>query len=254
MTLTLDIGNTAIKGGLFAGEHLARTFRCETDTAPPTLLAFLRDHLDGSGVERVGVVSVVPPATERLLEAIEAATGRRASVISAATPLPFAVGYGTPETLGSDRVAAVAGAWTRYPDAGRGGTRPLVVVDAGTAVTVEVLADGCYLGGAIAAGPDLTRRALARGTAQVPEVEPELPASPIGRSTCEAVQAGVMLPFLDGVQGLLRRTAGALGEAPFVVVTGGWGGWLAARIPEIDRVEPELVLHGVRALVVAEVP
>ncbi|MDX1532136.1 MAG: type III pantothenate kinase, partial [Rhodothermales bacterium] len=102
--------------------------------------------------------------------------------------------------------------------------------------------------GAIGPGPDLLRRALARGTAQLPEVGAELPPSPIGRSTVEAVQVGVMVPFLDGVRGLLVRTAAVLDAEPFVVATGGWGGWLAERIDGIDRVEPDLVLHGVRVL------
>src|SRR5690606_2623443 len=127
--------------------------------------------------------------------------------------------------------------------------RPLVVVDAGTAVTVEVVsADDVFLGGTIGAGPDLVRRALAGGTAQPPDVAPGLPPRAIGRSTREAIQSGLLFPFLDGVRGLLTRIADELGTEPYAVATGGWGTLLAEHVPAIVHAEPHLVLHGVRAL------
>jgi type III pantothenate kinase len=63
------------------------------------------------------------------------------------------------------------------------------------------------------------------------------------------MQAGLGVLYLDGVRGLLARTAAALGTRPFVVATGGWAGWLAERLETIDAVEPHLVLDGVRLLV-----
>jgi type III pantothenate kinase len=249
VVLALDIGNTAIKGGLFEGVDLRRTFRLETDPAAsvPAYRHALRHHLDGVDVERVGVASVVPPVAALVTEAVRAETMRLPLAVSHHLPLPFEMGYETPETLGTDRIAAAAGAWALYRDDAP--ERPLVVVDAGTAVTLEVVsADGVFLGGTIGAGPDLVRRALAGGTAQLPEVDARLPRRAIGRSTKEALQAGLMWPFLDGVRGLLARTTDELGAAPLVVATGGWSELLAAHVEAVDHVEPDLVLHGVRAL------
>lgn len=249
MVLALDIGNTAIKGGLFDGTDLRRTFRLATDPAAsvPAYRHALRHRLDGAEVEHVGIVSVVPTVGALVTEAARAETMQLPLVVSHRSPLPFAMGYETPETLGTDRIAAAAGAWTRYHDGAP--DRPLVVVDAGTAVTLEVVsADGTFLGGTIGAGPDLVRRALARGTAQLPEVDARLPRRAVGRSTKEALQAGLMWPFLDGVRGLLARTADELGADPVVVATGGWSELLAAHVEAVDHVEPDLVLHGVRAL------
>jgi pantothenate kinase type III len=80
-----------------------------------------------------------------------------------------------------------------------------------------------------------------------------VPASPVGRSTAGCIQSGVVHLFLDGVGGLLDRTLAAVdapGQAPpFVVATGGWGGWLAAQLPgRVHAVDPHLVLEGVRLL------
>lgn len=193
------------------------------------------------------MASVVPAVTERLAEAVRAETLRPSLAVGHTLTLPFAMGYETPETLGADRLAAAAGALALYREAQPG--RPLVVVDVGTAVTVEVVsADDVFLGGVIGAGPELARRALADGTAQLPDVAPELPRRAIGRSTREAIQSGLLFPFLDGARGLLARIAGELGAEPFVVATGGWGALLAEHVLAIDHAEPHLVLHGVRAL------
>lgn len=249
LLLTLDIGNTAIKGGLFDGSALARTFRMATDATAsvPAYRHALRHHLDGAEIERVGLVSVVPAVAPLLVEAAQAETMRLPLVVSHRLALPFDMGYETPDTLGTDRIAAAAGAWTLYR--GAAPDRPLVIVDAGTAVTLEVVsADGVFLGGTIGAGPDLVRRALARGTAQLPEVEARLPRRAIGRSTKEALQAGLMWPFLDGVRSLLARAADELGAEPLVIATGGWGALLAEHTEAVDHVAPDLVLHGVRAL------
>ena len=248
MTLALDIGNTAVKGGLFDGRDLVRTFRFATDPAAsvPAYRHALRHHLDGAEVQRTGIASVVPAVTERLAEAVQAETLGLPLVIRHTLTLPFAMGYKTPETLGTDRIALAAGAQACYRARHSG---PLVVVDAGTAVNVEVLsADDVYLGGTIGAGPDLIRRALTGGTAQLPDVKPRLPRRAIGRSTQEALQAGILFPFLDGVRGLLGRIADELDGEPLVVATGGWGALLAEHVPAIDHAEPHLVLHGVQAL------
>ena len=249
MILTLDIGNTAVKGGLFDGPALVRTFRLASDASAsvPAYRHALRHHLGGVDVERVGLASVVPAVAERITEAARAETLHLPLAVAPGLALPFAMGYETPATLGTDRIAAAAGAWTRYH--GETPDRPLVVVDAGTAVTLEVVsADGVFLGGSIGAGPDLVRRALARGTAQLPEIDAVVPRRAVGRSTAEALQAGVMLPFLDGVRGLLARVTAELGAAPLVVATGGWGGLLAEHVEAVDHVEPHLVLHGIRVL------
>jgi type III pantothenate kinase len=242
--LALDAGNSHVKAARWDGAAWSDVLRWPTAAPVPDALAVL-----AHGVDAAGIASVVPAHTDRLARALAALTGRAPTLVSAALPLPFAMAYRTPATLGADRIAAAVAAWH-----GWGGERPVVALDAGTAVTLDVVglgADGpVFLGGAIAPGPDLLRRSLVRDTGQLPDVPFAWPDAVVGGSTAEAIQAGLTVLFADGVAGLLARTADALGAPPVVVATGGWAPWLAERVGGIDVVAPMLVLDGVRALTV----
>ncbi|HIG73414.1 MAG TPA: type III pantothenate kinase [Bacteroidetes bacterium] len=246
--LAVDIGNSAVKVARWDGTWGEVASYKSSVEAPAHVWAPRLAKL-ADGARAGGVCSVVPALTPRLADALAEVTGTPPFVVRTDGPLPFRMGYATPHTLGNDRVAAAAAAWLRF---GTDPARPLIAFDAGTAITVEAIdlaADGpVYRGGAILPGPHTLRQSLARGTAQLPEVEWERPASTIGTSTREAIQAGLTTLVLDGMAGLLRRTAEALSEPPVIVATGGWGGWLARRLPAVDHVAPHLVLDGVRLL------
>ena len=247
--LAIDIGNSAVKVARHDGSVWGdvASFKSSVE-APPEAWAPRLSKL-ASGVTACGVCSVVPALTPTLADALREATGSEPFVLAASGPLPFRMGYATPHTLGHDRVAAAAAAWLLH---GARENRPVVAFDAGTAITVEAVdvdASGpVYLGGAILPGPHTLRRSLARGTAQLPEVEWERPEHAIGRSTAEAIQSGLATLVLDGMAGLLDRTARELSSPPVVVASGGWGGWLARRLPIVDHVSPHLVLDGIRLL------
>lgn len=245
MWLALDIGNSAIKGGFFEGGMLAHTFGIPHEGVLPDEASTMLTRFSISGA---GIASVVPALTEPVRAALVQRANVQAQVIHASMPLPFQMGYRTPDTLGADRLAATAAAFYRFHQSDER-PRAVIVVDAGSAVTYEVLdRNGTYRGGAIAPGPRLLRDALSRGTAQLPAVATEPPIYPIGTSTTEALQSGIIWGFVDAVSGMLRRLEAALGEVPYVVATGGWAPLLAAQVPAIQRVESHLVLHGVYLL------
>ena len=248
--LAVDIGNTSVKVARWAeGEWSAPASYPSSLDAPPEAWAprFAKAGAEAGGAS--GVCSVVPALTGRIAAGLRAATGAEPFEVTEAAPLPFRMGYRTPETLGHDRLAAAAAAWLLF---GREAGRPVVAFDAGTALTVEAVDLGArgpvYRGGAILPGPHTLRRSLARGTAQLPEVAWERPASVIGTSTAEAIQSGLTTLVLDGLAGLLARTAAELSGPPVVVASGGWGGWLARRLDAVDHVAPHLVLDGIRLL------
>ena len=250
MLLALDIGNSAVKAGLFSDETLARVFSVEpppdeTSDAPHWREAFA-SALGDSPVDHVGLVSVVPARTAAVARALEALTGASVTTVGPEMRLPFTLDYDTPDTLGTDRLAAAAAGWVQY---GRPSTRSVLVVDAGTAVNYEVVhRDGIYRGGAIGPGPALMRDALRAGTAQLPDIPLNLPATPTGSSTQAALQSGVLWGLIDSVQGMTRRLAAPLPDAPRLLLTGGWGEALSGHLDAEATHVPHLVLHGVRIL------
>lgn len=241
--LVLDIGNSAVKGALYNGDVMEHTFRASHE--PASLGPVVSSAIDSGPVDRAGFASVVPATSNDVVRMMDDA-GILVTRIRHTMHLPFTLGYRTPETLGTDRLAAAAAAWIRY---GRDDRRGVVALDAGSAFTYEVVdRDGTYRGGTIAPGPGLMQRALNRDTAQLPEVPLVLPNEAIGQSTIEAIQIGIMYGFIESARGLLRRINEALGEEAFVVVTGGWASMLAQNVDLVDAVEPHLVLDGVRML------
>ena len=256
MLLALDIGNSAVKGGLFDDDTLVEVFSVEPTPALSGAEASaawadaLAPHLDGHAVDRIGLVSVVPAATTSVTEALSTLTEAPTTLLRTDMDLPFTLAYETPDTLGVDRLAAAAAGWMQY---GRPNSRSVLVVDTGTAVTYEVIhRDGVYEGGAIGAGPALMRNALQAGTAQLPDVPLTLPTDPVGRSTTSALQSGIMWSLVDSVRGMTDRLAAKLPDAPRLVLTGGWSALLAEHLDRVDVHAPHLVLEGARLLTTTE--
>jgi len=244
MWLLLDIGNSSAKVGLYGEAGIIRITRVSS-AAESELVGDLAAWLDGVRIERSGGVSVVPATNPLWRQTIREACGADLELYDAHSRLSVRLTYRTPDTLGNDRVAAVAAAWSRY---GGSGEQSILIVDAGTAVTYDVvLPDGVWPGGIIAPGPELLRRAMREGTAQLPEVELESPPRWIGTSTREAVSSGIMNGFLAAVEGTLDHLADQERD-PNVVLTGGWGSWLTERIGRKHTLEPDLVLEGVARL------
>ncbi len=252
MWLLIDIGNSASKVGLFdptssidrvPGEVI-RSVRIGHDEHP---VAKLREFIAGEPISRAGAVTVVPAQRVRWAEAVRMTAGVDLRFFDHTSDSPVKLAYETPQTLGHDRIAAAVGGWVRFGEPGRTG---VIVVDAGTAVNIEVVRpDGVYPGGVIAPGVELMRDALGLGTAQLPKVDLELPVSPVGRSTKEALQSGILHTVLDGVRGMVNRITAAEPGDYRVVTTGGWGAWINEQLRVDWALDRNLVLKGISDLI-----
>ena len=157
--------------------------------------------------------------------------------------LPLAIAIAEPNKVGIDRLCGAAAAGlVKAPG------RPAIIVDCGTAATVDMLsADGRFLGGAILPGPALMARALAEGTSKLPEVaalgHAPPPAMP-GRSTHEAIAAGIGWGIQGAIAKLVAESQAALGGNAEVILTGGWRGAVRAALPGAAEL-PDLVLAGI---------
>ncbi len=247
----VDIGNSAVKAGRFRDGELTGTVRIPLREGRIDLDDEFARFLAAGRVDRTAVASVVPSVTQDVVDRLVEASGDAPFRLDASVPLPFSLAYETPVTLGADRLAAAAGAWT-WSARALPMRRVAIAVDAGTAVNMEVVvstSDGpVYLGGVIAPGPELVRRSLRVGTAQLPEVPLEWPDRIVGSSTRSALQAGILPGFVHAVDGIVQQIEQELGHRAAVVVTGGWGSLLARQLPRIDHSDPDLVLRGIREI------
>lgn len=190
----------------------------------------------------VGVVSVVPWAESTWIRACKDESTPVPLFLNAlAAKTLLAVKYHPVASLGADRVCTALGAICRAP------RRDRIVVDAGTAVTIDAITrDNTFQGGFIFPGPNLTRKALSSGTALLPASEWKNDGLPIGRATQECINQGVLNMFTGGV----IRCIGSLKEElhlkdPVIFVTGGAAEALRLLKDQGEIVmEPDLVFLG----------
>jgi type III pantothenate kinase len=186
--------------------------------------------------------SVVPPLTERIIQACQTYLERMPLVVSCTLKLGIKVGYDDPKAVGGDRLADAVAAWKIY-----GG--PACIIDFGTATTFNALSrDGVYLGGAIAAGVGIALDALVRRTAKLPPVELKAPPSVIGSNTIHAMQSGIINGYVAMAEGMIKRFKVELGEDTKVIGTGGLVSVIASQTKVIEINAPWLTLDGLRII------
>jgi type III pantothenate kinase len=246
MILTIDIGNSFTKWGLWEGDVLDERFSCSTAAlSDPDTLGEILEGLVPKGIVSACACSVVPDAKVLVDTAIEAHLGLETKWIDGRSELGMPVAYATPDTLGADRVAAVFGALKRYG-------APAIVCDFGTATTIDVLLpDGTYAGGIIAPGIRMIAESLGSRAVQLFEVEPDVPESPIGTSTESALKAGVFYSAVGTLETAVERISKELGTKPHVIATGGNARLIQKGTVVIDVVDDDLVLYGLYAATTA---
>lgn len=246
MILAVDIGNTQTVLGLLgdAGDLEGR-WRVSTDAmlTADEIRAKIGALLELDGyawqdVAGVVIASVVPTLTAAYEELAERACPCTPLVVGPGIKTGLPVAYENPHEVGADRIVNAIAA---IADHGA----PVIVVDFGTATTLDVVDDsGAYLGGAIAAGIETSAEALFRRAARLATVDLEAPARVIGRNTRESVQSGLLLGEAVMVDGLVRRTWTELGYECPVVATGGLAVRMAPLCETITAVDPDLTLKG----------
>ncbi|MBA2313386.1 MAG: type III pantothenate kinase [Actinobacteria bacterium] len=251
MLLAVDVGNSHTHLGVFRQRELSHEWRASTDekrTADELALIF-GDFLSFVGLsfstEITGVVicSVVPRATQELRAMTLRYFGFPAVVVEPGVKTGLAVLTDNPREVGADRIANAVAARDLFPG------QPVVVVDFGTAITVDAIsAQGEFLGGAIAPGIETAATALFESTAQIRRVELIAPPAAVGKSTITSVQSGIIFGNASLVDGLVERVIAELGGDARVVATGGMAGASVQHCRLIEKVEPILTLVGLRSI------
>ncbi|MBM3991749.1 MAG: type III pantothenate kinase [Planctomycetes bacterium] len=247
---TLDLGNSALKLRHWELEGDCRLRLVGAATLAHADARFereLRDWIARGKAQCAALACVAAPGLEERVVAEFAAAGIevRRELAPGVENLTR-----TPDTVGRDRLFAARGAWELTGSS-------CVVIDAGTAVTVDALAAApkpCFLGGAIAPGPALLARSLHEFTARLPLVDVDGAVSALGVDTPSALRSGVLHGFRGAVLELSRRIEHALGGDVGIVVSGGAAQLLLepTLFPGEVRHEPELVHLGLLAALLDE--
>ena len=252
MLMAIDVGNTNMVFGLLDGERLVGSFRLMTDVNRTSdeigLSAYEYFHRFGwsaDQVEDVIIASVVPSVMYSLTSAMVKYFGRTPLVVDVDIDpaLPY-VESDSDEHLGADRSVACVAAMAKYG-------KPLIVLDFGTATTVDAVdAEGVYQGGCISAGLRVSTEALFSKAAMLPHVELVKPAKVLSTTAVGQIQSGAVGGYIGAMEYLIRQVNAELGygDGVKVVATGGLARLIADNSSLIDAVDPQLILDGLLIL------
>jgi type III pantothenate kinase len=252
-TLAIDIGNTRAKLGVFECAKPGTTAKlpaCIASMAVPIELRLewgkIAAHFGqwNAKVAKAVVAGAYPAGVEKIVSGWPKGTWPVPVAVERAADLPLRVNVEHPDKVGIDRLLdAVAANVLRAP------ADPAIVVDAGTATTVNlVTAEGVFEGGAILPGIELGARALHQFTALLPLIDVQSlvlnPVMPLGRNTPGAIGSGLWYGHIGAVRELVKRLSESAHQPPLLLVTGGNGRWLAPALGPGARFEPDLALRG----------
>ena len=238
--LVIDIGNTSVTLGTVLGGTVGdiRTIGPDEGQELGDGLASLWAAMDAGNAKRIVIGSVVPATLTRVREAVDRHLGEESLVVSEQIALPMPVDLEHPERVGVDRVCCAAAAHETLRHA-------CVVVDFGTAITIDLVSDdGTFVGGTISPGLELSARSLAEHTAALPLVALRVPDQAVGTDTESAIRAGVVYGALGALREITERFASTIGKWPTLIATGGDAALVANECDFIDRVVPDLCLRG----------
>ena len=208
LNLIIDIGNNSAKLFLFNGEQIILHTRKEGN-----FMELLTDWNKSYDIEKAIVSTVVDIPAEQKKE-IES-YGYPVLWFNNKTPVPIGIKYRTPQTLGSDRVAAAVGAAGQVPG------RNLMVIDAGSAITIDIVdKEGNFVGGNIAPGVNMRFKALHAFTGRLPLIDQEGDTPTHGYDTETAIRSGVIKGVCHEIDGYINEFIEKNGDV-FVFLTGG---------------------------------
>jgi type III pantothenate kinase len=239
--LLVNLNNTSTKLGLADEKELLakKVISTKNLSIPAVKRAVRRWEFD-----HVLVGSVVPKKTGVFRKLF------RAGVKEVTPDLDLGVGidFSEPHDIGADRLANAVGVTTRYGS-------PAIVVDFGTAVTFDIVSlKGVYEGGVIAPGLGVMTDYMYQRTALLPKIDLEEPISVIGKTTRNAMLAGAIYGYRGLVRQIVTEIVAKLEGKVRIVGTGSYANLIAAKLPELQIVDLDLTLEGLRVIALRNFP
>lgn len=237
MNLIIDVGNTSTKAAVFNGDILVQLYIFDKRRIISEIKKIRKEYWISGGIMS-SVSNISDKKMERLGAIVPILT------LSSKTKTPFKNLYATPETLGVDRIALVAAAVKKYPDAN------VLVIDAGTCITFDfITAEKEYLGGAISPGIAMRYKSLHTFTSKLPLLKKDYPKNFTGNSTKQSINAGIVNGILHEIEGTIAQYREKYGNLT-VVLTGGDTNFLAKQLKSSIFANQNFLLEGLNAILI----
>ena len=249
MLLAIDIGNTNIVIGGIKDNQIVFEARIATDRSKTSdqYAVDIKDILSlfdvkAEDIQDCIISSVVPPVFNSVRTGILKVTGKSPMVVGPGLKTGLKIHMDNPAQVGSDRIVIAVAALAEYKP-------PLILMDLGTATTLEVVGeDNSYLGGCIIPGVRISLDALTSRTAQLPGIRLEQPKRVIGKNTVDCMRSGIMYGTAAMIDGMLDRIEGELGTSATVVATGGIAQFIIPLCHREINLEKDLMLKGLNLI------
>lgn len=249
MILAIDIGNTNIVLGGFEEDSLKFVARIATnavkteDEYATKIKSILALHkVDNKAVKGAIISSVVPPLNAIMKKAVNIVYGVEAIMVGPGIKTGINIQCDSPSTVGADLICACVAAHHIYKS-------PSLIIDMGTATKMMVMDEkGTFIGVSIIPGVGIGLKALASGTAQLPQISLEAPKSVIGKNTADCMRSGVVFGNASLIDGMIDRFNEEMGQELPLIATGGLSSTIIPHCKHNITFDEHLLLKGLKIL------
>ena len=249
MLLAIDIGNTNIVIGCIQDDEINFTARIATDynRTSDQYGVEIKSILEAYGIRREDISdciisSVVPPVFNSVSTGVVKVIGKQPMVVGPGLKTGLDIQVDNPSQVGSDRVVIAVAALAEYE-------APLILMDLGTATTLEVvLPPKTYIGGVIFPGVKLSLDALTNRAAQLPGISLDQPKHVIGKNTVDCMRSGMMYGTAAMLDGVIDRMEEEIGCKCTLIATGGMAQFITPLCKREIILEKNLLMKGLNLI------
>lgn len=249
MLLAIDIGNTNIVIGCIKDDEIQFKARIATDRIRTSdqYGVEIKNMLEAFGIHKTDISdciisSVVPPVFNSVRTGVIKVIGKQPMVVGPGLKTGLDIHVDVPSQVGSDRIVVAVAALAEYP-------APLILMDMGTATTIEVVEpENVYMGGVIFPGVRLSLDALTSRAAQLPGISLDKPRQVIGKNTVDCMRSGMMYGTAAMIDGIVDRIEEELGHSSTLIATGGLAQFITPLCKHTIILEKDLLLKGLNII------
>ena len=249
MLLAIDISNTNLLIGCIEKDEIVFKARIATDRTRTSdqYGVEIKNMMEAFGVhvsdiDDCIISSVVPPVFNSVRTGVMKVIGKKPMVVGPGLKTGLDIHVDTPSQVGSDRIVLAVAALAEYH-------APLILMDLGTATTIEVVEpENKYMGGIIFPGVKVSLDALSSNAAQLPGISLDKPKHVIGKNTVDCMRSGMMYGTAAMIDGLVERIEAELGHRSTLIATGGMAQFIMPLCKRDIILEKDLLLKGLNII------